>query len=101
MRLAINKANISQVEELPEFVDELLRVGSELLLSVPLALLVLEPFSPRFDKVLIVATIVLNVLLVEEKDVGGDFVEELAIVGDNEDGGLPGLEVILQPNDSF
>lgn len=59
---------------------------SILLLSLILALLVLQPLFFDLDEVLKIATIAVEPLRVEVDDVSGHGVQEVPVVGHNQDG---------------
>lgn len=68
-----------------------LYVLSVLHLGLVLPLLVLQSVLFSFDKVFVVSTVTVQPLGVQVDDICYHRVEEVSVVGDNEDGGLPCL----------
>lgn len=68
-----------------------LYVLSVLHLGLVLPLLVLQSVLFSFDKVFVVSTVTVQPLGVQVNDICYHRVEEVSVVGDNEDGGLPCL----------
>ncbi len=64
---------------------------SVLQLGLVLSVLVLQSVLFGFNKVFIVATVTVQPLGVQVDDVCNDGVEEVSVVGDDQDGGLPCL----------
>lgn len=68
-----------------------LDVLSVLHLGLVLPLLVLQSVLFSFDEVFVVSTVTVQPLGVQVDDIRYHRVEEVSVVGDNEDGGLPCL----------
>lgn len=64
---------------------------SVLQLGLILSLLVLQSVLFGFNKVFIVAAVTVEPLGVQVDDVCNHGVQEVSVVGDDQDGGLPGL----------
>lgn len=62
-------------------------------LGLIFSVLVLQSVFFGFQEVLVVAAVTIKPLGVQMDDVGDNSVEEVSVVGDDQDGGLPRLQV--------
>ncbi len=85
----------------PKLVDKFLGVGTGLHLSFVLLHLVPGAVSPRLDERGVVALVAVQLARVEVQDVRRDNVEEVSVVGDDENGRRPRLQVVLEPDDGL